>query len=523
MSSALDDSAVISGGQQSPNRGSGSQIYSDPPFEERTSPLPHPAPLDVSLQNPPGATSHPILSLQVPITETRFQNALQRQHDVSFTSSNIGSDPGPPAALISRDIQLTTTMDILESRDASVQMWFSFFVDAVECPCITAIDDVIWQRMKHKIVELGTSETLVSSAVIAVAALYRALLHGLPLSKSLSLYHGLKVELEKSLHDGSQNFSAFLVTTFLICLFDFINYNEIPFLKEPGETFIKRLEAWVQQKSPYPAFSSRLIAWLRILHVVTRRGGGTGLISDHVHSLLLSFEAGKLTFELVSSTISESSSDLYAILSTPVVDFYFQLQMISGKIAELTHYRRSRATGADQEDVIEKTRHLKSQLSTLWNNRFPIQHQTPDDLRTQLAPKIADRIITLIGVCAAAYYGEFVEIDRVLGDPVLRSIDSEDAVSRIREIVDGDWNAFAGGRLNSGYLRPLFLFAIECMDYDENQWAVESIKQIRNPFCRSDFFASFGKALSDAQLQKERRVTSKFFCIRYFGVPPPFL
>jgi hypothetical protein len=61
------------------------------------------------------------------------------------------------------------------------------------------------------------------------------------------------------------------------------------------------------------------------------------------------------------------------------------------------------------------------------------------------------------------------------------------------------------------------------MDRDESQWAVERLEQIKNPICRSDFFASFAKALSDAQLRKERRITSKYFCIWYFGVEPPFM
>lgn len=64
------------------------------------------------------------------------------------------------------------------------------------------------------------------------------------------------------------------------------------------------------------------------------------------------------------------------------------------------------------------------------------------------------------------------------------------------------------GRLNPGYLGPLFLYAIECMDREENERAVGKISQIRNQIYRSQFFGTFGKALSGAQLRKERRVTS---------------
>jgi hypothetical protein len=198
--------------------------------------------------------------------------------------------------------------------------------------------------------------------------------------------------------------------------------------------------------------------------------------------------------------------------------------MISGEISRLTHYHRSRTTGGDQEEVVHRIAHFKSRIRALWESRSTTQRQSPEELRSCFAPKIAKPIIALIGVCAAAYHGEFVEMDRVLGDPVSESTDSKQSMRRIRELVDGDWNAYdEGGKLNPGYLRPLFLYAIECMDRDENLWAVERLEQIKNPICRSDFFAAFGKALSDAQLRHERRVTSKYFCIWYFGVAPPFI
>lgn len=84
----------------------------------------------------------------------------------------------------------------------------------------------------------------------------------------------------------------------------------------------------------------------------------------------------------------------------------------------------------------------------------------------------------------AVYYAEFVEADRLVGDQVSESIDSKHAMRRIPEIVDSDWNAYNRGKLNSGYLCPLFLYAIECMDRDENQWAVERLEQIKNPIFR---------------------------------------
>jgi hypothetical protein len=237
----------------------------------------------------------------------------------------------------------------------------------------------------------------------------------------------------------------------------------------------------------------------------------------------LCYKAGIPNLRSPADHHSDASTHLYQMLSAPIFEFYLQLQMISGEIAKLTHYHRSRATGVDQEEVVRQMTRIKSRLYALWESRSATQCQTPEDIRSHLAPKIANPIITLIGICNAAYHTEFVEMGRILGDPVSESTDAKQAIRLIREIVDGDWNAFDGGKINAGYLRPLFLYAIECMDREENLWAVERLGMIKNPICRSEFFAVFGKELSDAQLRKDRRVTSKYFSIWYFGVPPPFM
>jgi hypothetical protein len=41
----------------------------------------------------------------------------------------------------------------------------------------------------------------------------------------------------------------------------------------------------------------------------------------------------------------------------------------------------------------------------------------------------------------------------------------------IGDIVEGDWNAFDEGKLNLGYLRPLYLYAIKSISTDHTQWA----------------------------------------------------
>ena len=504
---------------------SASQTYPSPLSEGQNNGVAETSLLDDAAGFSSGTVKYSFLSPDNAITgiTARLEMALRRQNAMSVTAGDTESDAASTSTLISRNIELTTTMDILEVHGVSLESSFSFFVQTVDCPSITVYDDVNWRLMKLDVVELGMSNAAVASAIIALSQLYKGQLYSLPLSKAVSLYHSSKGVYEKLMYDESRDFSTILAVTFLLCLFEFVHYETSPILREPSALFLKRLESWVQHEQPHSPLSLRIIAWMRLLHAATIRGGGTGLISDSVCSLFPGCNAALPNLRSPPNHHSDASTHLYQMLSTPIFEFYFQLQIISGDIAKLTHYHRSRTTGVDQQEVVQQMAHIKSRLHALWESRSTTQCQIPDDLRSQLAPKIANPIVTLIGVCTAAYHAEFVEMGRVLGDPLSEWTDSKQAMRRIREIIDGDWNAYDGDRLNAGYLRPLFLYAIECMDGNQTQWAVERLEQIKNPICRSDFFAAFTKALTDEQLQKERRVTTKYFCLRYFGVSPPFL
>ena len=472
-----------------------------------------------------GADEEALSSLSDSIIDVRarLQTALRHQFEASAAVENEQTCAGTPSALISRDIELTTTMDILASREMPLQQSFAYFVEVVECPVITPFDSINWQRMKVHVVELAKSEVVLASTVIAVTALYKAYVYGLPLSKPLALYESAKGLVDKFLDDIEGDFNITLVAVFLLCLYEYVFYDITTFLQSPSDVFMERLQTWTTSPIPHPILSTRISIWLKILFNVTKRGGGAGVISDRVYDLLPCFKAGTSSINPRAGEIADSSSGLFELLSTPIFEFYFHLQLISGNIADLSHYRRSRTTSDDQEEVISLITAHKSQLHTLWADRSAVQHQTPSELSSHLAHKIAHPLIALIKICEAAYYTELIELDRVMGDPVSRSSEAAQARSRIREIVDGSSDIFHGERLSTGYLRSLFLFAIECMDKEENRWAVENLRKIRDPIGRSDFFAAFGEALGDEQSRKDRRVTSKYFCIRHFGVAPPYL
>ncbi|KAJ2970461.1 hypothetical protein NQ176_g8177 [Zarea fungicola] len=454
---------------------------------------------------------------------SRLERALQRQR-IGAATDHDDFDQNSPSVLISRDIELTTTMDILAAGEISYEPSFSYFIDRVELPAITIYDSVNWAEMKLRVVQMGFSNPAITLAIISVSMVQKALLHSIPLSKAMSMYHSAKSAFNELVEDDSKDFDAILVAAFLLCLFDLINYDMSPILAAPCPRLVQRFETWsLSDPSLHSSLSLRIILWMRLLRTIAFRGGGRALISESICNLFPSIHASGANTSSLASPSADASSHLYEMLSTPLFEFYLELQIISGDTARLTHYHRSRTRGADQEEVAAHIARIKLRLLRLWEGRPATLRQNPEDIRSNLAPKVADPIISMAGVCSAAYHAEFIEIGRLLGDPVTENTDSKQAMVEVRKIIQGDWNVYQDGKLNAGYLRPLFLYVIECMDRDASQWAVAKLRQIKNIVCRSDFFATFGEELANAELRKERRVTSKYFCIWYFGVPPPYL
>ncbi|GFP53558.1 hypothetical protein ACSS6W_001113 [Trichoderma asperelloides] len=521
---ASDGSGSTAGSGRLAEVESASQQYPSPSSEEQDDSLTAGSATEGGINsNIVGDTAkNPFLSPDGSIVDitVRLQKALRRQDGTSRTTDDAEFESATPSTLISRDIELTTTIDLLATRQVPLSLSFAFFVDQVDCPAITPFDGVNWRRMKAEVVGIGTSNEAVAEAIVALSTLYRGQMYGLPLSKAMCLYKATRSAYEKLLDEGIEDFDIVLVAAFLLSLFESMQYYETDaLLREPGEKkLIHRLEAWTQSQLPRSSLAIRIIVWLRLLHTTAIRGGGLGLMSDRIYNLFSSCSDAAIPSLAVplDHLPEDMSTHVYETIASPVFDFYFRLQMISGEIAKLTHYHRSRTTGVDQEDVTQQIAHITLRLHRLWDTRSAAQRQTPGDLRAHLESNVA-----------GAYHAEFIEIGRVLGDPVSELAESRQAMHQLREIIDGDWNVHQQGRgtsgLRTGYLRPLFLYAIECVDREESQWAVERLESIRNPICRSDFFAAFARELSEAQLRKERRVTTRFFCIWHFGVPPPFL
>jgi hypothetical protein len=449
--------------------------------------------------------------------ETPSKNSSSsRIDDLSITES-----PSTRFRMASQDIYLCTTIDFLAAVGAPTPS-FSYFVEEINPAIVSPFDEENWTRMKIHVAELSVHDKTIAAAALSVQARYIAQIHGLPTSHAMAVYHDATIRFEASLQDETQDFNTILIIAFLLCLFELADPNEAgTIFGQPEGTFVQRMTAWSIHDCHTP-LSLRIGAWLRMFHAAARRGGGPGLLSDAVAGLLPDQTVGTPSLSALES-YTDARTSIYDVVKAPLFTFYLDLQKISTQVANLSHYHRSRTTSADQEEVSEIITDIRNRIFFLWQSRPGPMQLKPGELRAQFSPAIAEPMITLIGLCIAAYYTEIVEIGRTLSDPPLASAEAKQAMCQIRDIIEGDWNASSGAKINPGYLRPLFLYAIESICRDDSRWAVERLKDIKSPICRSDFFAFYAESLAEAQRRKKRRVTTKYFCHQLFGVPPPFL
>lgn len=435
------------------------------------------------------------------------------------SSSENADSPSARFYTTSLQIYVTTAIDLFYPSGITSRS-SSYFIDEVDSPTISAFDYLNWNKVKLHIVQLGTQDPSVAAAIEAVQSIYRAQANRLAMFHATSEYQARLAAFELLVADEEISFDTVLIISLLLCLCEVILPNEDgPVLQAFGLAFEARLAVWLLNTDRSP-ISLRICAWLQLLHVATKRSGCCGLLPETVFGLISDHITEVPNLPPLGNS-SDSTSAMYDIISSPVFAFYLQLQRISNQSQDLSHYRRSRITPEDQEEVTEIVANLNNTLSTLWNARpSPLQFQ-PDQLRENFCPMIAEPLISLVGVCTAAYYGEMVGLRRTLGDDPFPSPESQQPMSKIRDIVEGEWNALSKGALNPGYIRPLFLYSIENIEQDKTQWAVARLRQVQSPISRSEFIAALGEALGREQRTEKRRVATKYFCNGAFNAMVP--
>ena len=440
---------------------------------------------------------------------------LSQAQEVSWTNPVISH-------MISRDIHLCTTIDWLAASESLQLLSFSYFLEEVDLHLLTPFDPFNWPRVKSYAVDLAKQHTSVAAAISAVQLLFKAQSHSLPAINAMAQYELAKKMFTATLQDRDGDFEIVIVNVFILVVFSSVLVEGTDcIMRQSDGPFVDSLTLWSLSGQRTPILS-RIIAWLKIIDAAARRGGNKGIMSEEVSGLLS--KHGRDTPSLWPPNPDDHSpatADEFS--SEAVFRFHLDLQAISLRIANLSHYHRSRRTSKDQEDVSMLMARAEAELYLLWQSRPSIMKRESGDIHAQFPPSSTSVLTRQIAVSKAAYYTELVEIGRNHSEQQTATPEGHEAMRRIRDLVDGERDALGEEKLSAGFLRPLFLYGIECTQVEGAQWAVQRMREIRDPICRSDFFSSYTQSLAQAQRLKKRRVTTRWFCYQKYGVRPPIL
>ncbi|KAK3658359.1 hypothetical protein LTR56_001770 [Elasticomyces elasticus] len=443
------------------------------------------------------------------------------------TSSTGVSSPSVIADLISQDIYLCTTIDLIAASEGSATPSLVYFRESVESPFVTPYDAVNWQLFKGFVIEAAAHSLSLATATLAVQELHRARRNCLPQSKALSMYNNACEDFAIMMGSAGVNPDVILITAFMLSLFEVLvpqHVSQRPLGQSHGP-LISMLEAWAYSDNSYTALSLRIGSWLLISHAAARRSGNHGLLAPELQDILVHACSRRLELPSLDAGPSATLADhVLTTLSSALFMFYFQLQLLSTKVADLSHYHRGRTTGYDQEEVSMLMSVLQKQIEALWVDRPALMRYSAGDMRTQFASDVAQPLVLMVALCKLTFLTELVEIGRNLSDTQRASTEAQTHMTKAREIISAsDWYCGSGNVIQLACLRTLFLYAIESFDELDTNWAISKMRVIKDPICYSEFFASFAEGLTEEQRAKGRRVTTKWWCWRAFGITPPYL
>ncbi|KAK3674135.1 hypothetical protein LTR78_005982 [Recurvomyces mirabilis] len=431
--------------------------------------------------------------------------------------------PSVLSPLIAENIYLCTTIDYLAAIDG-VQS-YSHFRDKFESPFITPYDPANWRTFKLCVLEVVTRDSTVAAATTAAEAAHKARVSCLPHAQPLILYAAACEEFRSRLvkYNDVKDFDQILLALFLLILVEMMLPDETSagLLNTESGVLAITIKEYLARDSASP-LCLRLMSWLLICHGAARRSGNRGLLSSDLRSLFVAvIEPHHPLPSLQAASNTEADGILLSTLSESLFIYFARTQMLSAEVAELSHYHRSRTTGADQEEVSILMLDIKAQLERLWQDRPALMRHRPEDLYAQFN---STSIVTLFGLLSTlsnlVYHTELVEIGRNLSHEQGITIEAWQHLCEMRQIIEGSSKLHG---THPAFLRALLLVAIESPLGEDSTWAVAEMRKIHDPLCYSEFFANFSEGLADAQRRVGRRVTTRWFSMRTFGLQLPFL
>lgn len=366
-----------------------------------------------------------------------------------------------------------------------------FFIQSVRPPILEDVEaSKKWSIIRHAMVDMARTSTLVRNAIFAFSALLIARRRD-----DSSLWH------QKYYQNASDAVAAFdtmtmvdyshdrqnvLVALFFLCYIDILGVK-----MEAAHLNLKRAYT-VFQKGRKDSFSSierQLWLWIRLLDGRAVSAGGEGMFLADDDAVLT--ESSPAHSEYVFNNPGASSEDdddsvedaLFQALYQPGLDFFQKVQSFSGQISKIDPWHRSRGTVEDEIEVVNTGVAIATGLRTLYSQRPMLMDLAVAGKLTEshLSANLALSITRTFRTYLSNFYAARLHLHRVAYKTLPLTKEAEDALLQIRTLAH-QIVADLGPQDNIPVtmLWPLLMLGVEEADVDERAWIREQILRMEN-------------------------------------------
>ena len=205
------------------------------------------------------------------------------------------------------------------------------------------------------------------------------------------------------------------------------------------------------------------------------------------------------------------------MLCQPGIEFFQEVQTITGRITRIAHFHRSRGSVEDETEVMAIAADVLKDLSSLYDWRPALMdHAAAGNISSDtLAEPLASAIVRSFQTYLANFYVCYIHLHRVAHRHLARPKAVVTALCKIKKMVHSMVDRNESIPVNM--LWPLFLWGTEEDDYDECQWILETIRKLQHVVTNANMAADVLQEVQKRQREAGQRVDIRSVCLEMFN------